>query len=74
MVMAAERLNPDWMVKWLHDAQLLLPGTKMPSFYPTPDPDGPQDILGGDDEKQIMAIRNYLISLGRRTPATNGTN
>jgi mono/diheme cytochrome c family protein len=74
LVMARARLNPEWISKWLRDAQPLLPGTKMPSFYPTPDPDGPPDILGGDDEKQIIAIRNYLMSLGRGAAATNGTD
>jgi mono/diheme cytochrome c family protein len=74
LVMARARLNPDWIVKWVKDAQPLLPGTKMPSFYPTTEQDGPPDILDGDDEKQIVAIRNYLISLGRGAAATNGTD
>jgi hypothetical protein len=33
----------------------------MPSFYPG----GPDDILGGKDDRQIEALRDYLISLGR---------
>jgi mono/diheme cytochrome c family protein len=74
LVMARARLNPGWIVKWVKDAQPLLPGTKMPSFYPTPEQDGPPDILDGDDEKQIIAIRNYLLSLGRGAAATNGTD
>jgi mono/diheme cytochrome c family protein len=74
LVLARQRLNPEWISKWLHDANALMPGTKMPSFYPTPEPDGPPDILDGDDEKQITAIRNYLMSLGRGAAATNGTD
>jgi mono/diheme cytochrome c family protein len=74
LVMARARLNPEWISKWLHDANKLMPGTKMPSFYPTPEPDGPPDILSGDDERQITAIRNYLLSLGRGAAATNGTD
>jgi mono/diheme cytochrome c family protein len=65
LAMAATRLYPDWIVKWIHDPQKLLPGTKMPSFYADPDnPDGPPDILGGNDDEQIVALRDYVISLG----------
>ena len=74
LVLARTRLNPEWMSKWIRDAQPLMPGTKMPSFYPTPEQDGPPDILDGDDERQITAIRNYLMSLGRGAAATNGTD
>ncbi|HWP67627.1 MAG TPA: c-type cytochrome [Candidatus Limnocylindria bacterium] len=65
LAMAAKRLRPAWIVDWLHDPQKLLPGTKMPSFYADPDnPDGPPDILGGDDDAQIRALRDYVISIG----------
>jgi hypothetical protein len=37
-----------------------MPGTKMPSFFPG----GPPDVLGGDDEAQIRALRDYVVSLG----------
>lgn len=59
--MAHQRLNPDWIVRWLHNPQEVQPGTKMPSFYPG----GPDDILGGDDEKQIQALRDYLMVLNK---------
>lgn len=65
LAMAATRLRPEWVIDWLRDPQKLLPGTKMPSFYADPDnPDGPPDILGGDDEAQIRALRDYVISIG----------
>ena len=67
--MAAHRLYPDWIIKWLQDPQKVMPGTKMPTFYADPDaPDGPPDILGGNDDEQIRALRDYVISLG--LPAT----
>jgi mono/diheme cytochrome c family protein len=74
LAMAATRLYPDWIVKWIHDPQKLLPGTKMPSFYADPDnPNGPPDILGGKDDEQILALRDYVISLGLpETPAPSG--
>jgi mono/diheme cytochrome c family protein len=65
LAMAAHRLYPDWIVKWLQDPQKLMPGTKMPTFYADPNaPDGPPDILGGNDDEQILALRDYVISLG----------
>lgn len=60
LAMAKHRLNPEWIPQWIHDPQKLQPGTKMPSFYPG----GPDDILGGDEDKQIRAIRDYLMVLG----------
>jgi hypothetical protein len=38
-----------------------MPGTKMPSFYPG----GPEDVFGGDEDRQIRALRDFLITLGR---------
>jgi mono/diheme cytochrome c family protein/ABC-type phosphate transport system auxiliary subunit len=58
--LARERLNPNWIVKWLQDPQKVQPGTKMPSFYPG----GPDNILGGKDDLQIQALRDYLMTLG----------
>ena len=37
----------------------------MPSFYPG----GPEDVLGGKEDLQIQALRDYLLTLGR----SNGT-
>jgi mono/diheme cytochrome c family protein/predicted nucleic acid-binding Zn-ribbon protein len=62
--MARQRLNPNWIIKWLHDPQKVQPGTKMPSFYPG----GPDNILGGKDDRQIEALRDYLLTLGRAAP------
>lgn len=62
--LASQRLNPDWIEKWILDPQKLQPGTKMPSFYPG----GPEDILGADEKKQIEALTDYIMTLG--LPAT----
>jgi len=58
--LAYKRLNPDWIPKWLHNPQAVQPGTKMPSFYPG----GPDDILGGNEDAQIHAIRDYIFWFG----------
>jgi len=65
LAMASQRLYPEWVLEWIHDPQTQLPGTKMPSFYSDPDnPDGPPDILNGDDELQMRALRDYVMSIG----------
>jgi mono/diheme cytochrome c family protein len=66
--MARHRLNPEWIVRWLRNPQKVQPGTKMPSFYEESEAGaagGPDDILGGDNEKQIQALRDYLMVLNR---------
>jgi mono/diheme cytochrome c family protein len=61
LALARQRLRPSWIIKWLHDPQKIQPGTKMPSFFPG----GPPDILGGKDDAQIEALRDYIMTLGR---------
>jgi mono/diheme cytochrome c family protein len=60
LALAKQRLNPEWIIKWIQDPQKLMPGTKMPSFYPG----GPEDIFGGKEDRQIEALRDYLMVLG----------
>ena len=61
LTLARQRLSPQWIPKWLQDPQKVEPGTKMPSFYPG----GPDNILGGKDDRQIEALRDYVMTLGR---------
>lgn len=59
LVMAKDRLRPAWVIDWLRDPQAIQPGTMMPGFFPegmSPLP----DILEGDTQRQIKAIRDYL--------------
>ncbi len=60
LALARQRLQPDWILRWLRDPQAVQPGTKMPSFFPG----GPEDVLGGDEDLQIRALRDYIMSLG----------
>lgn len=64
LTLARQRLNPNWILKWLKDPQKVQPGTKMPSFFPG----GPDNILGGKDDLQIEALRDYLMTIGRGAP------
>ncbi len=61
LTLARNRLKPAWIIKWLQDPQKVQPGTKMPSFYPG----GPDNILGGKDDVQIEALRDYIMLLGK---------
>jgi mono/diheme cytochrome c family protein len=59
--MAPERLQPDWILAWLKKPSDILPGTRMPAFWPDyPKTFYPQ--LGGDADVQIRAIRDHLLT------------
>ncbi len=70
--MSAERLNADWILDWLKKPSDILPGTRMPAFWP----DYPKSFypqLNGDAETQIRAIRDHLLTFrGGPSPKTNG--
>jgi mono/diheme cytochrome c family protein len=72
LTLAHERLNPDWIARWIADPQKLQPGTKMPTFYPPDDPasNAPPDILGGQPQRQIEVLRDYIFTLGMRRSGT----
>ena len=68
--MSAERLQPDWIVDWLKNPAVILPGTRMPSFWPEL-PKSFYPHLGGNGEQQIIAIRDYLMTFkGGPSPMT----
>jgi mono/diheme cytochrome c family protein len=69
--LSADRLNPDWIVRWLRDPQRLAPGTKMPTYF-SDESSGPEEILEGDEERQILALRDYILSLGATGGAPEG--
>ncbi len=62
---AHERLNPTWIVHWIKNPQALMPGTKMPAFYEEGQV-GPEDIYGGNVDQQVVAMRDYIMSLGEQ--------
>jgi hypothetical protein len=68
--MAIERLQPDWVLDWLKDPAAILPGTRMPAFWPEY-PKSAYPHLGASGEAQILAIRNYLMTFkGGPSPMT----
>ncbi len=64
--LARTRLKPEWVIEWLYDPQQLLPGTKMPTYFDAEyfDESGPDDILDGDEHKHIVALRDYIYTIG----------
>lgn len=62
--LAHDRIRYDFIQEWVKDPQKFTPGVKMPAFLPSDDA-APQDILGGDRQKQAEALRDYIMSLGR---------
>ena len=66
LALAGNRLQPDWIARWVRDPQAIVPGTKMPNFFGTlEEPAAPyKDILGGDWQAQVNALRDYVWRLG----------
>mgnify|MGYP001583149256 FL=1 len=61
---ARDRLKPEWIVDWLADPNKIQEGTRMPTFWPDGQSPLP-DVLGGDAKKQMMAVRDAVISMGQ---------
>jgi cytochrome c2 len=68
LILAKERLRPEWMLQWLIDPQTLQPGTKMPNFFSFNEDDDYNPIYGDVDAHQqykiVVGIRDYLMILG----------
>lgn len=62
LLMAKNRLKPEWIVDWLRDPQVIQPGTMMPGFFPDGETPLP-DELGGNSNLQMEAIRDHLFKL-----------
>jgi mono/diheme cytochrome c family protein len=64
------RLRADWIGQWLQDPGRVQPGTRMPANFPANAQENAYpEILGGDQAKQIDAVRAYLLTLGKGGPA-----
>jgi len=66
------RLDPDWVRRFLVDPGKVLPGTKMPQFFPdgrTPNP----TLLDGNAQAQIELLVETLFNLGLQPAARDDT-
>ena len=65
LALVPARLRADWLSLWLADPGRILPGTRMPTNFPAnPEENAFPEILGGDQQRQIQAVRSYLLTLG----------
>jgi len=60
--LSRDRLDHEWIVEWMKDPNEINPGTRMPGFFPDMQSPLP-DVLGGDAQKQMEALRDYVVSL-----------
>jgi mono/diheme cytochrome c family protein len=60
LVLVKDRLKPKWVADWLRDPNFYQKGTQMPAFWVDGGSPFP-DILGGDAQKQMEAVRDYLF-------------
>ena len=76
LLMAKNRLRPDWIPLWLQNPQALLDGTRMPSFWDFSDeahPTSPSKLFDGDAKAQIDALRDYLMHLEPKATTSGKT-
>ena len=79
--MAPDRLQPDWILQWLKNPAVILPGTRMPAFWPdypkSPYPAAGRQRGGADSrdpqppaDAQGRTDASQGRRLGRRSPRT----
>jgi cytochrome c2 len=60
-----KRLRAEWLSKWMAEPSAIMPGTRMPANFPADAKENAYpEILGGDQKRQIEAVRAYLLTLG----------
>jgi mono/diheme cytochrome c family protein len=64
--LAAERLRPEWVLRWLANPQRFVPyPSVMPPYFPVPTPGKPagyQDVFPGTPLEQATAVRDVLMN------------
>ena len=82
LALTKSRLRPEWLVDWLDNPQIIMPGTKMPAPYiPTLDileVDGAENIWGsalvdlkGDRQAMLMGLRDYVYAINGKQDITD---
>jgi cytochrome c2 len=65
LALVPRRLRAEWLSQWLAEPSRIMPGTRMPANFPAdPNENAFPEILGGDQKRQIEAVRAYLLTLG----------
>ncbi|TAH38122.1 MAG: c-type cytochrome [Planctomycetota bacterium] len=69
---AKERLRPDWVRRWVVDAQKIYPGTKMPTALDLLANPRLDEILPGTALERVEAVKDFLMNSEKvREPATS---
>lgn len=63
-----ERLRPDWVRRWVIDAQRIYPGTKMPTALDLLANPRLDEILPGTAHERVEAVKDFLMN-SERVPA-----
>ena len=61
--LARQRLDREWVHRFLRDPGAILPGTRMPQFFPDGQSPFP-DLLDGSAEAQMELLVDHLMNLG----------
>lgn len=73
------RLRPDWVARWVTQPSAIDPTTRMPDFFKKDEKTGQRksdypEILGGNVDAQVKALRDYVYSLGGGVKAAKSGN
>lgn len=74
LTLAYGRLRKEWIVELLKDPGKMIPGARMPGFWPEMNSPAPE-ILKGDSQKQMEVLADYVLMLGqgRKAPKVGTT-
>ena len=64
--LAADRLRPDWVYRWVATPQHFLPyNSPMPIYFPANKPPDYQHLFAGSNPEQVRAVRDVLMNYPR---------
>ena len=66
------RLNKDWIVQLLKEPGKMVPGTRMPGYWPDMQSPAPE-IMGGNSQAQMELLADYVLLLGQGNFSTKPT-
>jgi cytochrome c2 len=82
LLLAKHRLRGEWLLRWLHDPQVLAPGVNMPSFFTNGNPlatagtpgspfanlPGIADVAKLDGDGVVTLLRDFLMNVEAPSP------
>lgn len=69
LALSRTRLKPEWIREWIARPDSIVPGTRMPNFFPDLNEKSPySEDFHGDIHEQIRAITDHVISIDKNRP------